>query len=120
VADFDLLGEVEEAFGPAAAARLAARLGGQRIWIPTTEEGRRRLADLIGAEVADMLIERYGGIDVYVPMNVRETRVRRERCIAEMAARGLGTREIAARIGCTRRTVQRILARRATKVASGE
>ncbi len=111
MADFDLLGDVEEAFGPAAAARLAARLGGQRIWVPTTAEGRARLADL--------LIERYAGIDVYVPMAIKETRARRERCIAEMAARGLGTREIAARIGCTRRTVQRILAR-ATKVASGE
>ncbi len=119
MADFDLLGDVEEAFGPAAAAKLAARLGGQRIWVPTTAEGRARLADLIGGEVADLLIERYAGIDVYVPMAIKETRARRERCIAEMAARGLGTREIAARIGCTRRTVQRILAR-ATKVASGE
>ncbi len=120
MADFDLLTDVEEAFGPAAAARLAARLGGQRIWIPTTEEGRARLADLIGQEIADLLIERYGGIDIYIPMNIAETRLRRERCIAEMAARGLGTRDIAARLGCTRRTVQRILARRATKVASGE
>ena len=62
----ELLREVAERVSPEAALKLVTVLGGQRIQIPTTARNSK-LIDLVGQNVATVLIDLYGGTSISVP-----------------------------------------------------
>ena len=98
-----VLAEIAEIAGRDAALDVALAFGGSTMHVPAP--GRvchHGLARVLGDERARLVAERFQGEQVYVP-KANGASARRLR------SQGLSTREIASRLGVSRRTVQRFI-----------
>ena len=100
-----ILGEIAEVAGREAAIAVALACGGQEVYIPSP--GRAAVAwthplkQILGTAAWLIILDRVGhGAAVYVPKA-------RRACARHLAAQGLGTSEIASRLGITRSTARR-------------
>ena len=89
-----VLAEIAGVAGREAALALALARGGDTLYVPRPDsiEGRHPLAGAVGLDAARRIAGRYSGETLSVP------RARRA-LVRHLAARGLGAREIAARLG---------------------
>lgn len=96
--------EIEDMIGTELTLKLLAERGGTRISVPMKAAGSA-LADIIGEEATEILIEEMGVNPVILPnANFRGMRARRARG-QEMLRRGASLQEVALEIGCHVRTV---------------
>ena len=104
------LGDIETVVGREAALRLARQLGGRSVHVPQPGHltAEHPVSTALGMRAARQLADRFQGEKLYIPMG-RQTEVQ------ALAAQGLSTKEIAARLRISERSVQRL--RRATPVA---
>lgn len=98
-----VLDEIADIAGRDAALDLAAMFGGSTLHVPAP--GRVHLhafARVLGDERARQVAERFQGEQVYIPQARRAS-------AARLRSQGLSTREIARRLGVSRRTAQRLV-----------
>jgi DNA-binding NarL/FixJ family response regulator len=112
-----MLGFIVEIIGEEAAAKLIARFGGTRLYVPHRPCADDVLARVVGAGAALKLAQMFGGERVELP----KPPPRRTRILALRAA-GRSVEEIARELECTRRRVFQVLAdaRRELQQSSGE
>lgn len=102
-----LLADIAGVAGRAAALRLAGEFGGAELYIPRRMEPDHPVVRAVGGEAADWLSEWYGGGYVLVPLGPATTYRRQRGRIRELIAAGLPNSQIARRLKCHVRTVQR-------------
>lgn len=96
--------EIEDLIGTELTLKLLAQRGGTRIVVPMKAAGSV-LADIVGEEAADVIIDEFGTGPIVLPnANFRGMRARRARGY-EMLRRGASLQEVALEIGCHTRTV---------------
>lgn len=106
-----LLQELVDCIGDDAAVKMVLRFGGLRLRVPKSIPAGHRLEVLLGAEACHSLARVFGGEQIELPVaEAWRTRMVRAR-IAQMAEAGLGTRDIAQRLGMTQRGVQKAMAK---------
>src|SRR5713226_2070293 len=98
--------ELIETIGLEAAALLAERFGGLRLYVPVAPLVDHPIVATIGLDAAAQLSRRFGGGQILVPL--RPARLWR---IVELARRGETPREIALAMRCTERHVVNLLRR---------
>ena len=103
-----MLDHVAALIGADAARRLARAFPGRRMYVPRQVQIGHPLADAIGADLAAKLADRYGGCRIDIPLGPAAASARNAEAIRAMAAEGRSTGAIAAMLGVSRRTVQRI------------
>lgn len=96
--------------GPERAAVVIEAVGGQRIAIPASLEANsapRSLERLLGRELAVSLVLHFGGQILYVPNSGLAGGAKRVKLssVVRMTRNGRSARYIAARLGCSERTV---------------
>lgn len=101
----ELLRDCAERFGDAAALRLAGRIGGRKIEVPTGARPTKIDAE-IGPELAAWLRETRGGLVIQVPNFA--ARLADERRNFVLCNPGLSANDIATRLGITSRRVVQI------------
>jgi DNA-binding NarL/FixJ family response regulator len=111
-----MLGFIVEIIGEEAAAKLIARFGGTRLYVPHSPCADDALALAVGTGAALKLAEMFGGERVELP----KPPPRRMQILALRAA-GRSVEEIARALNCTRRRVFQVLAeaRREVCAAAG-
>lgn len=111
----ELLREVAEALGDAAALRLVAECGGQRIYVPgdlsakndpAGKASRRKFASRMGDDLAAYLIEFHGGDLLTVPNFAQRLAEERRKFVLRNG--DLSANTIAARLKITSRRVEQI------------
>jgi Homeodomain-like domain len=100
-----MLEEIVEVIGEGATARLIARFGGTRLYVPHTPSAHDELARAVGETAAIKLARVFGGERVEIP-KPPPRRVQ----IVELRAAGRSIEEIARILNCTRRRVFQVLA----------
>ena len=97
-----ILADLAEAVGAEAALDMALALGGESLHVPLPDNLRsgHPLAEAAGIENARRIAERFTGECLYIP-KARRALVRR------MARQGLGTAEIASRLGISKSAARR-------------
>jgi Mor family transcriptional regulator len=100
-----MLGFIVEIIGEEAAAKLIARFGGTRLYVPHSPCADDALARAVGAGAAMKLAQMFGGERVELP----KPPPRRTQILALRAA-GRSVEEIARALSCTRRRVFQVLA----------
>ena len=100
-----MLEEIVEAIGERATARLIARFGGMRLYVPHSPSADDELTRAIGEAAATKLARVFGGERVELP-KPPPRRVQ----ILELRAAGRSIEEIARILNCTRRRVFQVLA----------
>jgi hypothetical protein len=100
-----MIGYIVELIGEDAAARLVARFGGTRLYVPHLPSGNDVLVDVLGVDAALKLARIFGGERIELP----KPPPRRAR-IVELRAAGHSVQTIAQMLGCTRRRVLQVLA----------
>ena len=97
-----VLAGIEEIAGREAAVRLAETRGGQSIHVPRPEHlsDGHLLASAVGLRLARAIAARYSGEVIYVPMDRRAV-------VRHLAAMGLPTADIAARLRLSHSVVRR-------------
>ncbi len=105
-----VLAEIAAATTRMTALKVAAAVGGTRVYIPTRPTEDHWLAMLVGHErataIGAALAPAQGGLDILVPMGPLAQRLSRWRRIKEMIDSNMSKREIARAVGCHERTVQ--------------
>jgi DNA-binding NarL/FixJ family response regulator len=101
----ELLRELADAAGIAAAEKLAAHWGGRRLYVPKL--ATKGLVNLLGRQAAEWLSQNHGGCRVVVPMGKTTRAAIVSNRIAELLKAGASTSQIAATVGVSERTVQR-------------
>jgi hypothetical protein len=101
-----------EVLGRESAEKIITELGGTRIWIPLRYTPGAKLAQLLGEAAAYTLCVRFGGEYLQIPNTVDGADM--ERRAAELHRQGCKINDIALTVGCSRRTVFRMLRRRIT------
>lgn len=107
-----VLAEIAEVAGEAAALKISALHGGQRVYFPARQQGDDHwLVAAVGAEAAAKIAARFGGSNIDIPLHVGGTYRRFVRQIAKrihaLDSDDLSSREIAGKLGLTQRTVHR-------------
>ena len=100
-----MLEEIVEVIGENAAARLIARFGGTRLYVPHSPSADDALARAVGEAAAIKLARVFGGERVELPKPPP-----RRMQIVELRAAGRSIEEIARILNCTRRRVFQVLA----------
>ena len=99
-----ILAEIEAIAGREAAISVALEFGGEELHIPSREwlvrHPEHRLMRSLAPDLALLVAARFCGASEYIP------RARRA-CACWMTAQGMGTMEIAARLGLSRSAVRR-------------
>lgn len=115
-----VLGEIADLVGVGAALAVAEAVGGTRAYIARRPAADNWLIKAVGAEAAALIIDHFAvgsqGVEIEFPVGpagsyMRERRQRAKR-LADLAAQGLRTTDIARQAGMTRRGVQMHQARR--------
>lgn len=102
----DGLRELAQVIGPERASEVASNGGGRSYTIPKTPTDTNPLAAYLEAEEWRLVTSTLGGRRLYIGRGVyRDLKKRRA---MELIERGLSTREIARRAGCSERYVQRL------------
>jgi hypothetical protein len=105
-----VLAEIAAATTRATAFKVAASVGGTRVYIPTRPATDHWLSTLVGHEramaIGSALAPAQGGLDILVPMGPLAQKLSRWRRMKEMIDSNMPKREIARAIGCHERTVQ--------------
>ena len=109
-----MLGFIVEIIGEEAAAKLIARFGGTRLYVPHSPCPDDALALAVGTGAAMKLAEMFGGERVELP----KPPPRRMQILALRAA-GRSVEEIARALNCTRRRVFQVLAEARREVCAG-
>jgi hypothetical protein len=102
-----ILARIADAAGETAATRIAAAFGGRRLYIPERLPADHPLCRLVGFDAARAIRRDLGCGHVDVPLARTPGEAETRRTIAALDDRGLNARAIAARLGCTMRTVYR-------------
>ncbi|RJF70892.1 helix-turn-helix domain-containing protein [Rhodopseudomonas palustris] len=112
-----VLAEIAEVAGEAAALKIAARFGGQRVYFPARPGAADHwLVATVGPDAAAKLcahfsVDRKRGNRIEIPLHVGGSYRQFLRAISErlhaLDQEGMSSREIAARLGLTQRTVHR-------------
>lgn len=109
------MSQLADALGMAAVNRLAGMVGGRALRIPglgsdpVSVAGRKRLIALVGIDLAENLITAFARTRVYIPRGPSPHNSRAKpidcRKVDRLTKRGHSAATIAARLGCTERTV---------------
>jgi len=108
-----MLGFIVEIIGEEAAAKLIARFGGTRLYVPHTPCPDDALALAVGTGAAMKLAQMFGGERVELPKLPRRMQ------ILALRAAGRSVEEIARALNCTRRRVFQVLAEARREVCAG-
>jgi hypothetical protein len=111
-----LLRTLVELMGGESAQKMVAELGGARVWVPVRSTPDSRLTRIVGEPAASALCSRFGGDYLQVPNTMTPDNVHQR--IAELHRQGLKINDIALTVGCSRRTVFRLLRRKITELRS--
>lgn len=103
----NLLRRLADSLGESAALRLARSFGGRRIYVPATPDPKHSLAKILGHNLFQWLTLSHGGDHVDVPLGSLASHHKQADLIRDLLANGLGLAEVAARAGCSTRTVRR-------------
>lgn len=101
------LGSLTALLGSETLAKLSARFGGRRVYVPARLTAAHELAIVLGLEAAQLLSTHYAGHTLAVPMP-QDAAARRQR-VVEMDAGGSTRAAIAESVGLTERRVYQIL-----------
>lgn len=104
------LAEVIDAVGMAPAMALVERAGGTRVYVPERIDGEHPLAQWMGLDAAQALVERFGTDTLDVPRCLAGMRMVRDRRIRAERRAGASIRDLALRYRLTMRQVYTILA----------
>lgn len=109
------MSELRRLLGPIAFNRLCDVAGGTRVHIPkhygTPPHGgrdtRRRLNRLFGESLAVLLVFHFGGGVIHVPQRAGHNGFDRHKLKRLAKRRNISANEVARRVGCDRRTVEK-------------
>lgn len=101
------LGSLTAMLGTETLAKLSARFGGRRVYVPARLTAAHELALAVGLDAALLLSAHFAGHTLSVPMPQSAT-VRRKQ-VVELEAKGLTRAAIAEKVGLTERRVYQIL-----------
>jgi hypothetical protein len=98
--------------GPEAAAKLSAIAGGTRLHVPSRvtppptggRDGFKRLAKLLGHDLAVLVVLHFGDSRIYVPRSTPPKPVD-AKAVARLTKRGWSAARIARKLNCSDRTV---------------
>lgn len=106
-----VLGEIAAVIGPKLAARVAAHLGGQYVWLAARPTAQNPLVRVIGRQHAEAVAAALGpNQKLVIPCGGFRGAPGRRRRIAALLAQGRSHNSIAQEIGCHVRTVERVAA----------
>lgn len=97
---------IVERIGQAHADRLCSIVGGTRLSVPANLKNIRPLANLLGDELATLMVFHFGGQRPYVPLPERATKVD-ARAVIRLTRRGKSASAIARILKCSDRAVHR-------------
>ncbi len=103
-----VLSEVAETAGATAALLLARCYGGLELYVPRRVAAGHPLVEAVGREVANILVELYGGSHIEVPMGPEADAGRKRRQIVRLIEQGKTNPQIARAVHCHIRTVRRV------------
>lgn len=103
----EVLAMVAEATSLPVALRLAADLGGTRLWLPERPQPGSALVQAVGQEAAERICDALGPGKVTIPLGPTATFMRRAKRIRELLAEGHSQSEIARLLHIHVRTVER-------------
>jgi Homeodomain-like domain len=105
-----------DAIGADAAQTLIGTFGGKRIYIAVTNSQTKKqspkwkhIEELLGRDASAKLSASFGGRRFEVPRNPSPAKLALQQRVAELHRQNLRTQDIAAAVGCSRRSVYRIL-----------
>ncbi len=101
------IGGLTALLGDEALAKLSARFGGRRIYVPASITSGHELVLVVGLEAAKVLATHFAGVTLSVPMPQHAADRRRQ--VIEMNAEGFTRAAIAEKVGLTERRVYQIL-----------
>lgn len=103
-----LIEDVCAAIGYTATCTLVEWWGGKRPWIPVTLDEQHEFALILGMPAFRALVKAFGGTQLDVPTDHFREVIKRDRIVANLIPRGLGSKEIARCIGLKERQVLNI------------
>lgn len=114
-----VLGEIADLVGVGPAVAVADMVGGTRAYIARKPSSDNWLVRAVGAECAAVIADHFAtgrtGVELEFPVgpsgSYNRERRQRARRMADLAAEGAGSTEIARQVGITRRSAQRFNAR---------
>jgi DNA-binding NarL/FixJ family response regulator len=112
----EVLRTVAEEISLPVALRLAAELGGTRIWVPERPRPDSALAQAMGQETAERICAVLGPGKITIPLGPNATHAHRAQRIVELLEEGLSHNEVARAVGVHVRTVER----HASRAGSGD
>lgn len=101
------IGGLTAVLGAESLAKLSARFGGRRIYVPATITPDHELVVVLGLKAAKALATHFAGLTLSVPMPQHAADRRRQ--VIEMNAEGFTRAAIAEKVGLTERRVYQIL-----------
>jgi len=104
----DGLEPIAKVIGTEATLRLADRCGGSQLYVPRDARKTHPWAQALDEELWKKFCAAFGGQRIDLPRGTFITL--KKVAILELAAQGLGTRQIAQRVRCTERYVKRVRA----------
>ncbi|WCA60281.1 winged helix-turn-helix domain-containing protein [Agrobacterium tumefaciens] len=107
-----LLNRIADVAGERAAIILGREKAGQRISIPNTMPSGHWLVELIGADAANAMAEKFGSQKIDIPPALGGDKRRRAITIAQMIEKGYSINEIVRATGVSRSTVKEHLKKR--------
>jgi DNA-binding NarL/FixJ family response regulator len=99
--------ELVEAIGYSAFETLVTARGGRRLYVPKSVDAAPNIAQWLGEEKADTLIQIFGGFSIDIPNRRPTTLPSRQPIIAALIEAGKSDDEIVDITGCTERSVRR-------------
>ncbi len=100
--------DLVETVGLAAALKIVEARGGVRLCVPTQARRDHWLAQLIGVEAMQALVEIYSGEEIEIPRCESAMRAARELRIIEEHAEGASNAQLARRYGYTERGLRKL------------
>ncbi|QRQ86264.1 hypothetical protein [Cupriavidus oxalaticus] len=103
-----VLEDVSAEIGYTATSLLVAWFGGANLYVPAAADENHPVSRLIGLPAFRRLVAAYGSETLAIPEGHLEEIDRRNRLIAQLIAKGKGSKEIAQITGLTERRVQQL------------
>ncbi|HAT50777.1 MAG: hypothetical protein HQL07_04640 [Nitrospirae bacterium] len=103
--------EIESVIGKKGLPLLLTRYSGQKVCVPRPENlhGKHDLVTFLGNEVAKKFCTRFGGNQMYIPMNNAARIFSRNQAIIKDYSTGMTVNDLARRHGISIRTVAKAL-----------
>lgn len=100
-----LLNRIADIAGERAAILIGTEKACRKIHIPGRVGPKHWLAELVGLEAAQKIVEEFGSQNLVIPPALAGSKRQRARAIAELTGQGLSLNDVAAMVGVARSTV---------------